>query len=103
MTSSRLSPSIGPDHDFPSLGIAVNHTLHFTNDRLGTLFETPKIRAVSKGVAGRLLSTLISCRILFNYTPRRLPISWILKAPRPGRARLQSRRESLGIESTRPY
>jgi hypothetical protein len=31
------------------------------------LFETPKIRAVSKGVAGRLLSTLIGCRMWLLY------------------------------------
>jgi hypothetical protein len=30
-------------------------------------FETPKIRAVSKGVAGRLLSTLIGCRMWLLY------------------------------------
>ncbi len=39
MTSSRLSPSIGPDHDFPSLGISVDHPLYFPNDRLGTLLR----------------------------------------------------------------
>jgi hypothetical protein len=37
-------------------------------------FETPKIRAVSKGVAGRLLSTLIGCRIQLLYAVQTLVI-----------------------------
>jgi hypothetical protein len=39
MTSSRLSPSIGPDHDFPSLGISVDHPPHLPDDRLGPLLR----------------------------------------------------------------
>src|ERR1700678_1233608 len=39
MISSRLSPSIGPDHDFPSLSIPVDHPPYFTDDRLGTLLR----------------------------------------------------------------
>src|ERR1700690_1885590 len=39
MISSRLSPSICPDHDFPSLSIPVDHPLYFTDDRLGTLLR----------------------------------------------------------------
>jgi len=39
MISSRLSPSIGPDHDFPSLGISMDHPLYFADDCFGTLLR----------------------------------------------------------------
>jgi hypothetical protein len=39
MIPRRLFPSLGPDHDFPSLGISVNRPLHFTDDLFGTLLR----------------------------------------------------------------
>ena len=42
MIPSRLCASIGPDHDFPSLGISVDHPPHCPDDRLGTLLRNPQ-------------------------------------------------------------
>jgi hypothetical protein len=37
MIPGRLFPSLGPDHNFPSLGISVNRPLYFPDDLLGAL------------------------------------------------------------------
>jgi hypothetical protein len=51
----------GPDHEFPSSGtsIIMRRTMRMSSSV--RLSETPRVRAVSRTVAGRTLSSLIGC------------------------------------------
>jgi hypothetical protein len=103
MISSRFSPSIGPDHDFPSLRISVDHPLYFPNDRLGTpLRNAQNSRRIERRCrpavvdSDRLPHVVIirggaPCLASFarRGTPRPRPSKdW--GAAQPGKARLQS-------------
>jgi hypothetical protein len=119
MTSSRLSPSIGPDHDFPSFGISVDHPLYFTDDLFGTLLRNaqnprrivhghrPTVINPDRLPHMFIINPRSKLRTFYRPTPPRtrvrhssptlrsvgfhnpIPLR-IWEAPRPGRARLQS-------------
>ena len=97
MIPRRVFPSLGPDHDFPSLGISVNRPLYFTDDCLGTLLRNAQ--NPRRVVHGHWPAVVDSDRLPHLVIIRRTgcPSLGIWERARPGRARLQSGRTPTKI------